>query len=65
MIRPPSARRLTPDQVQWHAAWRGQVVVVTDVAEALAALGIEHRGAIGGDWQHIGDVAKRMIGDSE
>ena len=34
----PSARRLTPDQVKWHAAWKGQKAVVSSVAEALAAL---------------------------
>lgn len=32
----PSARRLTPDQCQWHIAWRGQVAVVNSAAEALA-----------------------------
>lgn len=38
--KPPSARKLTPDQVEWHDAWRGQVCVVNDIAEALALLGI-------------------------
>ena len=39
--RPPSARELTPDQVQWHTNWfGGQCVVVTSAAEALAALGV-------------------------
>ena len=33
--KPPSARKLTPDQVDWHAAWLGQKVVVTSVEEAL------------------------------
>jgi len=23
--KPPSAQRLTPDQVEWHRKWRGQV----------------------------------------
>lgn len=45
--KPPSARKLTGDQEQWHAAWNGQVAVVKDVDEALAALGIELRGEIG------------------
>ena len=36
---PPSARRLTPDQEAWHAAWSGSpVVVITCVNEAIAAL---------------------------
>lgn len=25
---PPSARKLTPDQLGWHGEWRGQVTVV-------------------------------------
>ena len=36
--KPPSARTLTPDQVRWHAAWKGDVYVVESVAEALAVL---------------------------
>ncbi len=36
----PSARRLTPDQIEWHRNWRGRVVVVTTIAEALAAVGV-------------------------
>ena len=35
---PPSARRLTPDQEKWHAAWGGRVKVVKDTWEALEAL---------------------------
>lgn len=35
----PSDRRLTPQQVEWHAGWRGPVHVVTSVDEALAAIG--------------------------
>lgn len=27
---PPSARKLTPDQLGWHKEWRGQVTVVDD-----------------------------------
>lgn len=39
--KPPSARQLTPDQIHWHAAWRGgRCVVVNGVTEALAALGV-------------------------
>jgi Holliday junction resolvase len=37
----PSARQLTDDQIKWHAAWRGgRCVVVHDVTEALAAIGV-------------------------
>jgi hypothetical protein len=40
--KPPSARKLTPAQVDWHAAWRGHVAVVCTLAEALDAVGIVH-----------------------
>ena len=34
--KPPSERRLTPEQEAWHAAWAGfPVWVVTDVEQAL------------------------------
>lgn len=36
--KPPSARKLTPDQERWHAEWRGQVAVVENVEQALAAV---------------------------
>lgn len=44
--KPPSARALTPDQVEWHDLWRGQVAVVCNVKEALEAVGIPFRGAV-------------------
>lgn len=34
----PSARKLTEDQERWHRDWRGQVVVVNSIEEAIAAL---------------------------
>jgi len=38
--KPPSHRRLTPAQREWHAAWRGgSLVVVADIDAALAAIG--------------------------
>lgn len=36
--KPPSERRLTPDQVKFHAIW--PVTVVTSPAEALRACGL-------------------------
>lgn len=36
--KPPSARKLTPDQERFHAAWKGRVFVVTSPAEALQAI---------------------------
>lgn len=38
--KPPSARRLTDDEEEWHATWRGSVRIVSSVPEALAVLGI-------------------------
>lgn len=37
--KPASAQKLTPDEANWHARWRGQVAVVRSVDEALAAIG--------------------------
>ena len=37
--KPPSARRLTPKEQEWHDAWQGQVAVVNTPEEALAAIG--------------------------
>lgn len=36
--KPPSARKLTPDQVEWHANWRGQVAVVETIEQAIEAI---------------------------
>lgn len=37
--KPPSERKLTPDQVRWHEAWDGHpVYVVRDVTEAVWVL---------------------------
>ena len=37
--KPPSARKLTQDQVDWHGGWKGQVAVVCNINEALFAIG--------------------------
>lgn len=37
--KPPSARRLTPAQIDWHEAWRGSCVVIHSEAEAVAWAG--------------------------
>jgi hypothetical protein len=34
----PSARKLTPDQVDFHRDWRGELHVVNSVDEALAVV---------------------------
>lgn len=36
---PDTHGRLTKQQLEWHAAWRGQVDVVWDEGEALLAIG--------------------------
>ncbi len=36
--KPPSARKLTPDEVEWHEDWRGQVAIVYDVQQAIDAI---------------------------
>lgn len=36
--KPPSARKLTPDQLVWHNKWNGQVVVVSTIDEAINAV---------------------------
>lgn len=39
-LKPPSARELTPDQIEWHMNWNGGVcMVVNSVDEALIAVG--------------------------
>lgn len=39
-LLPPSKRKLTSAEAEWHEAWRGQVVTVSSVREALEAIGI-------------------------
>lgn len=36
--KPPSARKLTPDQVEWHKRW--PVTVVENVEQAVALIGV-------------------------
>lgn len=39
--KPLSAQRLTPDEREWFATWRGQKCIVTNEAEARRIVGIE------------------------
>lgn len=34
----PSRRQLTPDEREWHTAWRGQVAVISSIDEAMQLL---------------------------
>ena len=38
--KPPSKRKLTADEKEWHQTWTGQVIVVNSVDEALEAVGV-------------------------
>lgn len=38
--KPPSARKLTPDEKKWHFDWRGEVHVVESLQEALWTIGV-------------------------
>jgi Holliday junction resolvase len=37
--KPPSKRKLTADEADWHAAWRGHAAVVENVKQAIEAIG--------------------------
>lgn len=37
--KPPSKRKLTPDEQEFHDLWRGAVIVVLSIDEALEAVG--------------------------
>ena len=36
--KPPSRQRLTEDEIEWHATWRGNVMTITSVEQALATV---------------------------
>lgn len=36
---PPSKRKLTPDETQWHEDWRGHVHIIESVDDAYQAIG--------------------------
>ena len=42
--KPPSRRKLTSDQVRWHALWSGQKAVAKNLDEAIAILNGEEHG---------------------
>lgn len=44
--KPPSKRKLTEDQAEFHDGWRGQVAVVDSVKAALEAVGIPFQGVV-------------------
>jgi hypothetical protein len=34
--KPPSARKLTPDEATWHSQWQGRVYIVESAEQAIA-----------------------------
>ena len=43
----PGTGKLTPDQIEWHGGWKGQVIVVEDAEAALAVvMGMPLRGVV-------------------
>lgn len=38
--KPRSKRELTPDEQEWHDAWRGEVTIVNSADEALFVIGL-------------------------
>lgn len=34
--KPPSARKLTPDQIEWHEKWKSDVHIVINIDQALS-----------------------------
>lgn len=44
--KPPSARKLTKKQVEWHEVWRGSVLTVTSPEDAIEQLGISTVGKV-------------------
>lgn len=39
-IKRDEKAKLTGDEAKWHSLWRGQVVIVASVQEALEAVGV-------------------------
>ena len=38
--KPPSQRRLTPDEVEFHSKWNGQVCVIESIEDVYRLLGM-------------------------
>lgn len=41
--KPPSKTRLTPDQLRWHEAWKGQIHKVFSAGEIMVLIGADDR----------------------
>ncbi len=42
--KPPSKRKLTHDEQEWHDLWRGTVHIANSIDEALAIIGATYYG---------------------
>ncbi len=42
--KPPSKRKLTPDEQEFFDTWRGTVFIANDVNEALSIIGVTYYG---------------------
>lgn len=40
--KPPSRRKLTPKQIDWHNSWTGQACIVENIEQAIAAVMKQH-----------------------
>lgn len=38
--KPPSQKKLTPDEIEWHSRWKARVHVVENVDQALAVMNL-------------------------
>lgn len=67
--KPPSKRKLTPDQVDFVAAWRGHWMQVRSVDEAIAAVSrasdsVQAAQALGGRCSCSGEASGGLAGHS-
>lgn len=44
--KPPGKQKLKPNQLEWHANWKGQKAIVRTIAEAFVAVGLERHAQI-------------------
>lgn len=42
--KPPSKRKLTPDEQEFHDTWRGTILIINSLDEALEILGVTYYG---------------------
>ena len=40
--KPPSQRKLTPDEIEFHNKWNGQIAVCESLDDVLKVIGVNH-----------------------